>query len=179
MIRVLTTYYNSPRYILKCLDSLKMQSVKDWVCYITNDCSTDGSAEYVKFLIKDDNRFVLINNTEKMWQTGNYYQVVHRPEINDTDICVTLDGDDWLSDGEVFKRVYSYYNNSSTLMTFGQFMIYKGGHLPLEMGFTRQPNPICDVRKLAWTSSHLRTFKAGLFRKVKKHDLLEIGRAHV
>lgn len=172
MIRILTTYYNSPKYVFKCIESLKMQSFKKWKCYITNDCSTDGSEKYIEYLIKDDKRFVLINNKTKQWQTGNYYQIVHRPEIKKEDICITVDGDDWLPDGNVFDRVLSYYDDGKTWMTFGQFLFYQGNGLQMKPGFSYKPNPFSSARTAAWTSTHLRTFKAGLFRKIKKEDLL-------
>lgn len=173
LIRVLTTYFNSPNYIPRTIESLKIQKIKDWKCYITNDLSDDGSISLVEDLIRDDARFVLINNTQKMWQTGNYYQVVHRDEIKDNDICVTVDGDDWLPDEKVFNRVLDYYNDGNTWMTFGQFKFYSGPDKPVKAGFTKRPEPFEDVRKLPWTSSHLRTFKAFLLRKVKKEDLFK------
>lgn len=172
MIRILSTYYNSPNYIPRMIKSLKDQTVKNWKCYITNDMSTDGSEDLITELIKDDDRFLLINNSVKMWQTGNYYQVVHQPEINDEDICVTLDGDDWFPDGEVLNRVLSYYADGNTWMTFGQFRFFSGADKPIKAGFTKRPEPFEDVRKLPWTSSHLRTFKAFLLRRVKKEDLM-------
>lgn len=170
MIRVLTTYYNSPHYSVRMIDSLQMQTFKDWKCYITNDMSTDGSEQQIEYLINGDPRFELINNTEKMWQTGNYYQVVHKEEVDDKDICITVDGDDWLPDANVFKRVLSYYADGKTLMTFGQFEYYEG-YGKTKPGFCRKPD-LNNVRTSPWTSTHLRTFKAGLFRKVKKEDLM-------
>ena len=46
------------------------------VCYITDDLSTDKTVEKIKEIIKSDNRFVLIENTKKMYQPGNYDQVI-------------------------------------------------------------------------------------------------------
>jgi glycosyltransferase involved in cell wall biosynthesis len=173
MIRIFITYYNSAKYFVKTYESLKKQTVTDWKAYITDDVSTDDSSSYIEFMAKNDSRFYYILNKVKMWQTGNYFQCVHNPEINDDDICITIDGDDWLSDNEVLKRVLSYYDDKKTLMTFGQFLFYYGENKPFGLGFSKKPNNINDCRKLAWTSSHLRTFKAGLLRKVKKEDLLD------
>lgn len=173
MLRILTTYYNSPNYVERCISSIKEQTVQNWKCYITNDCSTDGSEKIIEELIKDDDRFELINNKIKMWQTGNYWQVVNRSEISDGEICVTIDGDDWLPDPLVFERVYSYYMDGKTLMTFGQYKEWKGGEGFLFPRMVRKPNPFSESRNLPWTSSHLRTFKAGLFRRIRKEDLMK------
>lgn len=172
MIRVLTTYFNSSAYIERTINSLKNQTVDDWMCYITNDCSTDGSEIFLEYITQNDDRFVIINNKEKMWQTGNYYQCIHRPEVNDEDILISLDGDDWLYDEEVFERVLKYYEGN-WLMVFGQFVYYDGDNKPFRHGFTKKPEPFKDARILPWTSSHLRTFKAGLIKRVRKEDLMK------
>ena len=57
-------------------------------------------------------------------------------------------------------------------MSFGQFIYFNGDGKPSGPGFTRKPAPFSSARTGPWISSHLRTFKAGLFRKIKKEDLL-------
>lgn len=170
MIRVLTTYYNSFEYLNWTIKSLKDQTVNDWVCYITDDVSNDGSSELIKDLIVDDERFVVIHNKTKHYQTGNYWQVLQRNDINDEDICVTLDGDDWLFDECVFERVNEYYSNPNVWMTFGQFVFDDGKNI--KNGFTHKPKDFDNVRNVGWTSSHMRSFKAWLFRKIKKKHLI-------
>jgi len=172
MIRILTTNYNTSAYIHRFIYSLQSQSVKEWKCYITDDMSTDGSQPYIQSLISGDDRFELIENIKKFWQTGNYYQVLQKEEIDDNDIVITVDGDDWLPDDGVFQRVLDYYSDGNTWITFGQFMHYQGEN-NYKKGFSRKPQPFSEVRRLPWTSSHLRTFKAFLFRKIKYEDLLD------
>jgi glycosyltransferase involved in cell wall biosynthesis len=169
MIRVLTTCYNAKKYIGKCIDSLKSQTV-DFRCYITDDISTDESVEYVEGLIESDERFILIKNTTKMYQPGNYWQVLQRDEIDDEDICVTVDGDDWLPNDEVLANVTKYYEDPNIWITCGQFLEYKGVN-KYARGFTTKPNSFNNLRKLPWRSSHLRTFKAWLFREIQEEDL--------
>jgi prephenate dehydratase len=87
---IVTTLYNAENYIERCLFSLKIQSFKDFKCYITDDLSTDKSVQLVKNYIKDDNRFILIENKEKLYQPGNYDQVIRYNEnIGDNDGAVT------------------------------------------------------------------------------------------
>lgn len=168
-IRVLTTLYNSEEYVGLTIQSLQAQNVIDWKCYITNDISTDRSIEVIERMIKNDDRFEIINNKEKMYQPGNYWQVLQKDEIDDNDICVTIDGDDWLNCANTFNRILSYYEDGNTWMAHGQFLFYDGKNF--SQGFTSKPNPF-DLRTQRWTSSHLRTFKAFLFRKIKKEDLI-------
>ena len=172
MLRILTTNYNTTPYIHKLIASLKAQSITEWKCYITDDLSTDGSVSYIQSLIENDSRFELIVNEKKFWQTGNYHQVLQKTEILDSDICITIDGDDFLYDNNVFQRVINYYSNHKIWMSFGQFVFYDGTP-NLKIGFTKKPEPFSNVRKCAWTSSHLRTFKAFLFRKIAYVDLID------
>jgi len=172
MIRILTTNFNTTPYIHKLIHSLKEQSVKEFKVFILDDLSTDDSVPYIQSLIEDDDRFELIINKKKMWQVGNYEKILKRTEIDDEDICITVDGDDYLYDSKVLERVLGYYNDPNILMTFGQFVFDKNdGNFPI--GFTKKPITFDNARKLGWCSSHLRTFKAHLFRKIKHEDLID------
>lgn len=168
MITIMTTLYNAENYIGLCIDSMKIQSV-DFHCYITDDMSTDRSVDIVKTAIHNDDRFTLIENKTKFYQPGNYYQI-SKLDISDDSIVVTLDGDDWFSDKDVLKRVESYYSNNYTMMSFGQFVSYDGTNY--YKGFTQRPTDLNNIRIQPWTTSHLRTFKMELFRKIKHEDLI-------
>lgn len=155
-----------------CLKSIKTQTHGDWVCYITNDLSTDSSLAIAEHYAKEDKRFIVIDNQYKMYQPGNYYNVVHRPEIDDEDIIVTLDGDDWFSDNQVLSRLLHYYSNKKIWMAFGQFVVWNGGDR-FSHGWTGLPDHNwSNIRNVRFTSTHLRTSKAFLFRKVLKSDLI-------
>lgn len=169
MIRVLTTAYNTERYIGMCIQSLKAQTEKNFKVYITNDISTDRTEEIALKNIDGDERFEIINNKTKFYQPGNYWQILQREEVKDEDICITVDGDDWLPNEDVFARVLEYYKNPDIWLTFGQFVYYDGGKYP--RGFCRKPNPF-KPREQQWTSTHLRTFKSFLFRKIQKESLI-------
>jgi len=122
MIKILTTCYNAKPYIDRTIKSLKLQKYTDWHCYITDDMSTDGSVAHVRELIKDDSRFTLIVNGIKHYQPGNYWQVLQLKDIDDEDICITLDGDDWLPHAGVLDNVLRYYENPDIWVTCGQLI---------------------------------------------------------
>jgi glycosyltransferase involved in cell wall biosynthesis len=58
--------------------------------------STDKTVDIIKKTILGDDRFILIENKQKMYQPGNYDQVIRGLNIPDNEICVEIDGDDWL-----------------------------------------------------------------------------------
>lgn len=168
---ITTALYNSEKYIKRCIDSVKSQTYKNFKMVITDDMSTDRSCEIVKDNISGDDRFILIENKTKLYVPGNHFQVSKLDFVDDEDILVTLDGDDWFFDENVLSRVFSYYFRTNYLMSFGQFIHYhsEGNYSP---GFTRQPNDLINIRTQPWTTSHLRTYKTKLFKNIQESDLI-------
>lgn len=162
---VLTTTYNCENFIERCLFSLMSQTYKDFTCYITDDLSTDKTREIVKKTIEGDSRFILIENHIKLHQPGNYDQVIRFRAIDGNEICVEVDGDDWLPNPNVLKNIATVYENPDVWMTSGSFRYHDG-----RTGFANPPKSI-DVRKQTFTLSHMRTWKAWLWNKIKLEDL--------
>lgn len=167
MIVILTTLYNAEEYIGNCIKSIKSQNNKNFRCFILNDLSTDISSEIAEELIKGDERFNLINNAKKMYQPGNYDQIIRGEyNVHDEDIIVELDGDDWFPDNGVLDRIFEAYSDGNTWITNGSF-IYSDGR----QGFSNKQNNFDNLREAGFTASHLRTWKAFLWRNIKQNDL--------
>jgi glycosyltransferase involved in cell wall biosynthesis len=126
MLRILTTLYNALPFIGKCIGTITEQSVRDWRCYVLNDRCTDGSDRLAAGLAKRDDRIVIINHSRKLYHVGAYLHVLSRPEIADDDICITIDGDDWLPDAFVFHRIVQAYADPKVWLTWGSMLIYHG-----------------------------------------------------
>jgi glycosyltransferase involved in cell wall biosynthesis len=166
MIHILTTLYNAEKYIEYCIGSIMGQSHKEFKCYITDDLSTDKSVEIVENMISGDNRFVLIKNKTKMYQPGNYDQIIRGDYgILDNDIMVEVDGDDWLSGSNVLSRVIDVYSDENVWIANGSFRYSDG-----RVGFS-QKQVINNIRNAGFTASHLRTWRAFLWRKINVQDL--------
>jgi len=161
------TLYNSADVVEKTLASIMSQSYKNFVCYITDDISTDNSADVVENFIKGDDRFILIRNKEKRYQGGNYDLICRDIEdVDDEDIFVEVDGDDWLPDNKVFERVIDHYNSGDIWIANGCFKYSDG-----RMGFSQPVTDISKLRHGPYTASHLRTWKIFLWRNIKESDL--------
>ncbi len=168
MLRILTTCYNAENYVRKCLKSIQDQSHTNFVCYITDDMSTDNTVDIIKEIIATDNRFILIENKIKLYQPGNYDTVIRNNEFNidDNDVMIEVDGDDWLPDNEVFTRINNIYSDDDIWIANGRF-IYSSG----EIGFATEQKNIESIRNNTFTASHIRTWRAFLWRKIKVSDL--------
>lgn len=166
IMTILTTSYNCENYIEKSLQSIINQSFSDFKCYITDDVSTDGTVEKIKNIISDDRRFVLIQNTSKLYQPGNYDQVIRARNLPDDEICVEVDGDDWLFDETILSKINDVYNSKDVWMTSGTFVFQDG------RPSGQQPPPeLHNLRTSHFNLSHLRTWKSWLWKKIKEEDL--------
>jgi glycosyltransferase involved in cell wall biosynthesis len=164
---IVTTAYNCQDYIEKCIGSLMGQNFTDFKCYITDDLSTDNTVNVVKNMIKGDDRFILIENKVKMYQPGNYDQVIRdNPDINDDEIIVEVDGDDWLPDSKTLSRINEVYSNKDIWIANGSFRYSNGSK-----GFSSRQENFNNLRGSRFTASHIRTWRAFLWRKIKQDDL--------
>jgi glycosyltransferase involved in cell wall biosynthesis len=163
---VLTTTYNCEKFVEKSLLSIMGQRFKDFKCYITDDLSTDNTVDVIRKTISGDDRFILIENKQKMYQPGNYDQVIRGLDIPDNEICVEIDGDDWLPNSNVLSFINDVYKDENVWMTSGSFKYHDG-----RPGFANPPKNFTNIRKQTFTLSHMRTWKSWLWKKIKEEDL--------
>ncbi len=163
---ILTTTYNCQSFIERCLFSIMSQTYKNFTCYITDDLSNDSTKGIIKKTIESDERFILIENKNKMFQPGNYDQVLRTGNLEEDEICIEVDGDDYLPHSEVFENIFEIYKNSDVWMTSGSFKYHDN-----RPGFARPPMTFENIRRQSFTLSHLRTWKKWLWNKIEQKDL--------
>jgi glycosyltransferase involved in cell wall biosynthesis len=163
---ILTTTYNCENFVERSLLTIMTQRFKDFKCYITDDMSTDNTVDIIKKTISGDDRFILIENKEKMYQPGNYDQVIRGLNIPDDEICVEVDGDDWLPNSNVLSFINEVYKDENVWMTSGSFKYHDN-----RPGFANPPSNFVNIRKQTFTLSHMRTWKSWLWKKIKEEDL--------
>ena len=116
-----TSSYNLPQFINKSLESIKMQNYskdKYRIIYV-NDASTDDSKEYIEDFMKNnpDINMKLINNEKNMGAAYNMRMTSN--QCDDDEICVFLDGDDWLIEKNTLGILSHVYKNNEIYATFG------------------------------------------------------------
>lgn len=171
-ITIVTASYNNAQWYKWNLDSVFDQKYTNWHLVYVDDCSSDNTSQLVKEYIKEkgfeDKVTVICNNVRKK-AMANLYSVIHK--CASTDIIVILDGDDRFAFDGVLSHVNAMYAEDDIWITYGQFQNY-----PTEIiGFCKD-YPIDTVennsfRDVTAGPSHLRTFYAGLFQKIKEDDL--------
>src|SRR3989304_2772294 len=166
--------YNNKNWYKKNLDAIFMQKYDNYRVIYVDDCSTDGTADLVEAHVKElkqIHRFTLIRNKEHKLKMYNMYQTIHN-FCKDHEIVMEYDGDDWLAHENVLAAFNKIYTNRNIWAAYSQHQEWPTN----KMGWGKKvPNYIIGkrlFRKWQGFLSQVRTFYAGLFKKIKKDDLL-------
>ena len=174
--KVVIPFYNVDKWIRKTLLSVKHQSHKDFQCILIDDLSTDESVEIIKKTIDGDDRFLLIENTEKKYPFENIRSALSTTAPSKEDVVVVLHGDDWLATKDSLKILNEEYIKHSCWMTYGSYVEYPSG---IVGKFSKKvPDYVIDnncIREAPWTTSHLQTFKYGLWDSLSDECFVESG----
>jgi hypothetical protein len=117
---------------------------------------------------------MFIKNEERKLALRNIYEAIERSNPDKEDVIITLDGDDWFATKNTLEILNTRYEESDCWLTYGSYMEYPSKN---RGKFSREiPKEIIDsntFRESEWMSSHMRTFKYKLWKKIKKEDFLE------
>ena len=168
--------YNAEKWIGLSIKSVLKQDYDNYHCVVADDGSTDSSYEVAERLIGSDPRFTLIKNDTNKGPLGNAYEaaVIHNPDQEGDNVVVILDGDDFFYSKDTLNILNEAYTKEGCWMTYGSYINLsdkKRGK------FSRQvPQAIIEnnlYRQSEWCTSHLRSYKLNLLKKVVKNDLLD------
>jgi glycosyltransferase involved in cell wall biosynthesis len=104
--------YNAERWISSAIQSLRSQSHGGWKCIVIDDASSDATQAEAERAAGGDDRFTISRNSARKGAARNFYEALEEGEgrrlgIQDEDVVVVLDGDDWLAGGQPFAINHS------------------------------------------------------------------------
>ena len=170
-IVVISCNYNGDIFVRKNILSVFNQTYKPKKHYFIDDISTDGCVEIAKKTIlynKIDN-IKLIENKEKFYKIRNLYNIIHN-EIDDNDIIVILDGDDWLVNNSVLEKINCIYKQNNCKYMYSNFVFSHNFH----PGISRKiPSNLWNPYISRWITSHISTFKASEFKKINYKNFVD------
>jgi glycosyltransferase involved in cell wall biosynthesis len=164
--------YNNIAWYKQNLASACFQNYDNYRIIYIDDVSTDGTRQAVQAFIAEHNlgdRVTLMCNTHNRGALANIYDAVH--SCADHEIIVLLDGDDAFKHNRVLQIINAAYDDDIWL-TYGQFERFPQGTIGYCAEIPADVIAQNGFRKHPWVTSHLRTFYAKLFKKIKKEDLL-------
>ena len=176
---VLITSFNNEKYVQRNLDSIICQrSSKPFRIISVDDGSSDRTGQLMDEYAQKNNLpesfLTIIHNEERVGSAlENIYNTVHR-HIPDDKIVVCIDGDDTLSFSGVLERLEKEYRVPDIWMTYGRFVVYpKGEFWSACSGYPEDVIRTGSFRQHHNVPSHLKTFRAALFKKIRREDLLD------
>lgn len=178
--KIITCSYQNARYYQAHLDSVFAQNYPHWHLVYIDDCSPDGTGTLVEKYVHTKNftdKVTVIKNSSRKFAMENFFNSITACKNNE--IIVILDGDDLFAHNNVLKRLNDIYQNSKIWMTYGSF-----AHIgqPTKKTPWLHAYPTKVILSMGFRSftdflpSHLRTFYAGLFKKIKETDLQYEGK---
>ena len=164
-ITIVSTVLNAEKWVKRCIESVHRQTFRDWTHILIDAKSDDNTWMHAK-MADQDTRTRLAQNDVRQAALQNAVETWN--DLPDDEIVVWLDGDDWLAHDRALEVLAETYANPDVWLTYGQFMMLDG-----TIGFASRYPLGENVRKLDWRATHLKTFRAGLAKKIKPGDLLK------
>lgn len=158
----ITSSYNQSSFIEKNLNSIKMQIYRKYRVIYVNDASTDNSKEILINYKKKNPNFPieLIHNKKRLGPAYSRYVAYNK--CFDNEICIFLDGDDFLMVNNVLNILNEVYKIKDIKATFGN---------SLNVKFDYNLSNIYDRMNKKKYYPHLRTCYAYYVKKIPKKYL--------
>lgn len=172
-IVIIVPSYNNAEWYERNLESVCNQNYSNYRVIYIDDNSVDGTGQLVHDYIMQHNlndRVTLVRNSKRWGPLFNIWNAVH--SCNDDCIIAIVDGDDWLENNGVLVLLNEVYVTKDAWLTYGQYKEYPSEALGPS---GRLPQRVIDenlFRKISWSSSHLRTFYAWLFKQISYDELM-------
>lgn len=150
-----------PTLAAKHISSIRMQKYQNWNSVLY--CLDKFTLEAAEFAANEDNRMVVreairpgasvLENLQYIWN-----------RLSPEDVIVWLDGDDEFAHEDALSTVVKLHAEGAWV-TYGQFVWASTG----KIGFAAPASE--NVRKGPWVTTILRTFRAGLGRRLRDSDI--------
>ncbi len=127
--------YNGEKHLEECLNSILLQTYRNWECVVINNQSTDKSAQIAESFVEKDKRFKLVTNPEFVDITTNFNNTLKYSK--ERKYFKVVCADDWIFPEYLEKMVAlmeqhaqagicSSYRIDSTQVNSDRLDIYKG-----------------------------------------------------
>ena len=170
--KIIIPSYNNEKWAEPNIASILNQTYGNYSVLYIDDNSTDDTYGVVSGIVKDLPNWKVVRNDVNRGAAFNYVEFVDS-FTEDSDIIVHLDGDDWFYDDTVLEQLNDLYNEKDCWMSYGGFVCWDGENdptLPYPQS-TPYPQFVHDhklYRRDEWRASHLRTYRAFLFKALPK-----------
>jgi glycosyltransferase involved in cell wall biosynthesis/GR25 family glycosyltransferase involved in LPS biosynthesis len=185
-VLIVPSYNNINNYQIN-LESIRRQIYPHHqmrVIYV-NDCSDDGTDQAVRQYITNnqmEDQITYIDMSTRQRQGMARFLAFHK--CFDDEICLNLDGDDWLYDEFVLDNMDKHFTENDILVSYGSYYVYDENNVSMgQMMGMPYNNKLLNMRQYPdevkmkktfrhydWICGHLRSGYAKLFKSIElKH----------
>ncbi len=162
-VQFIVPSYNIEKNIDTLIESLRSQKNKNWECTIIDDMSSDSTWQKLE-KVAPGPKVRIQKNTEKKYALKNIVEVAKLYQDSEDVIIAVVDGDDSLcNDNTVDILIDAYKNGSEVVWTAHK---WDTNGMNISGPIPDQVNPYF----WPWRSSHLRTFKSSLLKKISNEN---------
>jgi glycosyltransferase involved in cell wall biosynthesis len=172
---VFSAFYNCQDYVKQHIESVYHQNYDNYIHILVDDASTDNTYKTILKNIKKN--FLVYRNTENhkwIWNAKNYLKsdFAMNFTIDDNDIIVLLDGDDYFTNRNVFDILNDEYNKNDYWMSYSRmYYVSKKTTSHWIPTYSKEDIEQKRFREIIWSFTHLRTFKYFLWKHILDEDL--------
>ena len=165
---IVVVTHNFAPWIEENIRMLMAQKDTDFKAIVVDDMSTDGTVRLALGAIGTDDRFRVVVNEERKYKARNIFDAIAMTNAADSDVIVLVDGDDRLADDFVLSRLRELYSRPDCWMTYGSFLNSRGQRTDTsEHAYAGHIIRANSYRKNKWLASHLKTFRYGLWKRIR------------
>ena len=162
-VQFIVPSYNIEKNIDTLVESFKAQKNENWECLIIDDMSSDATWKKLEN-IRLGPKIRVRKNTKKKYALKNIVEVAKSYQDSEDVIIAVVDGDDSLcNDSTVDILIDAYKDGSEVVWTAHK---WDTNGMNISGPIPDQVNPYF----WPWRSSHLRTFKSSLLRKISNEN---------
>lgn len=119
-IIVISPFWNAENYIEKNIRSVAQQDYSDYLHILINDASTDNSKNIVNATIDNIKTYNCVVENKEVNNGAIFNQLITVKEfVDDDDIVMLLDGDDWIINNNTIFQYYNDLYNQGYEFTYG------------------------------------------------------------
>ena len=167
--------YNNEDWVENNIKSILNQTYSNWHIIYVDDNSTDNTYPKLLSLISDvQSKVTIIRNEKNYGQAFNRYMCYNL--CNDDDMCVLLDGDDWLADKDVLSYLNDFIEKHDVDLTYRNFNYFNGSKIT--GGYNLDDYSTSCIQKKAyrsdrWRAGHLRVILARYLKNIDFKDFMD------
>ena len=122
IVTIIVPVYNASVYLRECLESVRRQSSKEWICILVNDGSTDNSQLIIDEYCTLDNRFIgVYKQNENSADKAKCYGV----KCAKSEFVIILDADDFFEDDDYVEKLLKRQQETGADYVISRFCCFE------------------------------------------------------